>query len=166
MIPTLVPKPFHRDGWVYEEKVGGYRMLAYKEGARVRLVSRTGVDHIHRYPGVASAVAQLRPRTLVLDGELALGLPGTPNGGPKREEQTMGRSPAGRVRRHVPALRRRLLFRLATSDTYERLVRALPPIATAAHRRALRYVAGETLDDALAVARTIYTGWRLSPGGM
>jgi len=56
----------------------------------------------------------------------------------------------------VPALRRRLLFRLATSDTYERRVRALPPIATAARRRALRYVAGETLDDALAVARTLH----------
>lgn len=68
----------------------------------------------------------------------------------------MGLSPAGRARRHVPALRRRLLFRLATSDTYERLVRALRPIETAAHRRALRYVAGETLDDALAVARTLH----------
>jgi proline dehydrogenase len=68
----------------------------------------------------------------------------------------MGLSPAGRTRRYVPALRRRLLFRLATSDTYERLVRALPPIATAARRRALRYVAGETLDDALAVARTLH----------
>lgn len=56
----------------------------------------------------------------------------------------------------VPALRRRLLFRLATSGTYERLVRALPPIATAARRRALRYVAGEALDDALAVARTLH----------
>ena len=68
----------------------------------------------------------------------------------------MGLSPAGRTRRYVPALRRRLLFRLATSDTYERLVRALPPIATAARRRALRYVAGETLDDALAVARALH----------
>ena len=28
MIPTLVPNPFHRDGWIYEEKVDGYRMLA------------------------------------------------------------------------------------------------------------------------------------------
>ena len=25
MIPTLVAKPFHRDGFVYEEKVDGYR---------------------------------------------------------------------------------------------------------------------------------------------
>src|SRR5258705_11722740 len=64
--------------------------------------------------------------------------------------------PAGRPRRHAPALRRRLLFRLPTSYPYEPLVRALPPIATAARRRALRYVAGETLDDALAVARTLH----------
>jgi hypothetical protein len=30
-IPTLVSKPFHGDGWVYEEKVDGYRMVAYKD---------------------------------------------------------------------------------------------------------------------------------------
>jgi hypothetical protein len=53
----------------------------------------------------------------------------------------MGLSPAGRTRRYVPALRRRLLFRLATSDTYERLVRALPPIATAASDHGARPVA-------------------------
>jgi ATP-dependent DNA ligase len=28
MAPTLVRPPFHRDGWVYEEKVDGWRMLA------------------------------------------------------------------------------------------------------------------------------------------
>ncbi len=54
----------------------------------------------------------------------------------------------------MAAFRRRLLFGLATSDTSE--VRALPLIASAARRRALRYVAGETLDDALAVARTLH----------
>src|SRR5262245_40823959 len=32
MAPTLVREPFHRDGWVYEEKVDGWRMLAYKDG--------------------------------------------------------------------------------------------------------------------------------------
>jgi hypothetical protein len=30
MIPTEVPKPFHRDGWIYEEKVDGWRMLAFR----------------------------------------------------------------------------------------------------------------------------------------
>jgi ATP-dependent DNA ligase len=47
-------------------------MLAYKDGARVRLVSRNGVDHTRRYRDVAAAVARLKPSTLVLDGELAV----------------------------------------------------------------------------------------------
>ena len=38
MAPTQVREPFHRDGRIYEEKVDGWRMLAYKDGARVRLV--------------------------------------------------------------------------------------------------------------------------------
>jgi bifunctional non-homologous end joining protein LigD len=72
MAPTLVSAPFHRSGWIYEEKVDGYSMLAYKDGDRVRLVSRNGVDHIRRYADVAAAVAKLGPSTLVLDGELAV----------------------------------------------------------------------------------------------
>ena len=42
MAPTLVREPFHRDGWVFEEKVDGWRILAYKAGDSVRLVSRNG----------------------------------------------------------------------------------------------------------------------------
>ena len=40
MQPTLVREQFHRAGRVYEEKVDGWRKLAYKDGQRVRLVSR------------------------------------------------------------------------------------------------------------------------------
>jgi hypothetical protein len=29
MITTQVPQPFHRPGRVYEEKIDGWRMLAY-----------------------------------------------------------------------------------------------------------------------------------------
>jgi bifunctional non-homologous end joining protein LigD len=72
MIPTLVPKPFHRDGWVYEEKVDGWRILAYKDGARVRLLNRTGVDHARRFRKLAAAIAALPVPTLVLDGEIAI----------------------------------------------------------------------------------------------
>jgi len=50
MIPTLVPEPFRRDGWIYEEKADGWRILAYKDGARVRLLSRTGVGSRQAVP--------------------------------------------------------------------------------------------------------------------
>ncbi len=60
MAPTLVREPFHRDGWIYEEKVDGWRMLAYKDDARVRLISRNGRDHSRRFSDIAAAVAKLR----------------------------------------------------------------------------------------------------------
>src|SRR5262249_13104025 len=72
MAPTLVRAPFHRDGWVYEEKVDGWRMLAYKDGDRVRLVSRNGRDHTRRFADLAAAVVKLSTRTLVLDSEVAI----------------------------------------------------------------------------------------------
>jgi bifunctional non-homologous end joining protein LigD len=72
MAPTLVRPPFHRDGWVYEEKVDGWRMLAYKDGARVRLISRNAVEHTARFRELAAAIAKLRGDVLVLDGEVAV----------------------------------------------------------------------------------------------
>ena len=72
MQPTLVRAPFHRLGWVYEEKVDGYRMLANKDRARLRLISRNGVDHTARYPQLAAALDALPASSFVLDGELAV----------------------------------------------------------------------------------------------
>ena len=42
MQPKLVTRPFHRAGWVYEEKYDGRRMLAYRRGTQVQLVSPPG----------------------------------------------------------------------------------------------------------------------------
>jgi bifunctional non-homologous end joining protein LigD len=70
MLASLVPKPFDRPGWVYEEKYDGYRILAYKEGAKVTLLSRNQHDRTATFAVVADAVGQLRERTLLLDGEV------------------------------------------------------------------------------------------------
>ena len=69
MLATLVSKPFHRPGWVYEEKYDGYRILAYKEGPKVALVSRNDKDRTQAYGEIAAAIAALPARTLLLDGE-------------------------------------------------------------------------------------------------
>ena len=47
-------------------------MLAYKDGARVRLISRNAVDHTARFRELAAAIAKLRADILVLDGEVAV----------------------------------------------------------------------------------------------
>ena len=70
MLATLVPEPFDRSGWVYEEKYDGFRILAYKEGASVSLLSRNGKDRTQTYPNIAAAIAKLPYRTLLLDGEV------------------------------------------------------------------------------------------------
>ena len=70
MLATLVDKPFHRPGWVYEEKYDGYRILAYKEGKKVTLLSRNAKDRTESFLQVASAVASVPSRTLLLDGEV------------------------------------------------------------------------------------------------
>jgi bifunctional non-homologous end joining protein LigD len=72
MLATLVPEPVNRRGWVYEEKYDGDRILAYKEGDRVRLLSRNQKDRTERFPGIVAAVKRLRPRTLLLDGEVVV----------------------------------------------------------------------------------------------
>ena len=69
--PTLVPA-FDRPGWVYEEKVDGWRMIAYKHGADVRLVSRRGLDHTARFAPLAKSIAALPSADLILDGEVAV----------------------------------------------------------------------------------------------
>lgn len=67
-----VGRPFHRDGWVYEEKYDGWRVVAYKDGTAVRLVSRAGKDHSRRFAELAAAIRALPPATLILDGEVAI----------------------------------------------------------------------------------------------
>ena len=74
MHPTQVREPFHQPGWVYEEKVDGWRILAYKDGATVRLVSRTGVEHSKRFRGIAEAIAGLSEGTQQIDGAAAADL--------------------------------------------------------------------------------------------
>jgi bifunctional non-homologous end joining protein LigD len=72
MLATLVESPFNKPGWIYEEKYDGVRMLAYKEGSKVSLVSRNAIDRTERYPKIAKAIGKLKPDTLALDGEIVI----------------------------------------------------------------------------------------------
>jgi bifunctional non-homologous end joining protein LigD len=72
MLATLVDEPFDRADWIFEEKYDGVQMLAYKEGSRVSLISRNGIDRTQRYEEIADSIQKLRPDTLLLDGEVVV----------------------------------------------------------------------------------------------
>jgi ATP-dependent DNA ligase len=72
MHPTLLPRPFHHEGWVYEEKIDGYRMVAVKDAGAVQLIGRNGRDHSRRFPELVKALGGLNPKTFTLDGEVAI----------------------------------------------------------------------------------------------
>jgi bifunctional non-homologous end joining protein LigD len=72
MLATLVDKPFQLLGWIFEEKYDGIRILAYKEGSHISLITRNGIVRTERYPEVATAVGKLKPQTLLLDGEVVV----------------------------------------------------------------------------------------------
>ena len=59
--PTLVARPFHHEGWIYEEKYDGWRLVAYKRDGQVWLLSRHHRDHTQRFPALAAAIAALGP---------------------------------------------------------------------------------------------------------
>jgi bifunctional non-homologous end joining protein LigD len=70
MLATLVAETFDKPGWIHEEKYDGYRILAYKEGPSVNLISRNGKDRTNTFSVVADTVKKLSPETLLLDGEV------------------------------------------------------------------------------------------------
>jgi bifunctional non-homologous end joining protein LigD len=67
--PVLVAKPPARPGWLHEVKHDGFRLLGFKDGARVRLWSRRGADFTDRFPQIAEAVRRLAAERALLDGE-------------------------------------------------------------------------------------------------
>ena len=72
MHATQVASPFHRDGWVYEEKVDGYRMAALKTRESVNLISRNGIHHAKRFSELVKAIDALPAEAFILDGEVAV----------------------------------------------------------------------------------------------
>jgi ATP-dependent DNA ligase len=69
MAATLTQERFAGPEWIFERKLDGIRLLAFKRGGRVRLLSRNRLPQNESYPSVVDAVASLPPRELILDGE-------------------------------------------------------------------------------------------------
>jgi ATP-dependent DNA ligase len=71
MAATLTQERFTGDDWTFERKFDGIRLIAFKQGADVRLYSRTRKPQ--QLPGIAAAIASLPVHDAILDGELDWG---------------------------------------------------------------------------------------------
>jgi bifunctional non-homologous end joining protein LigD len=69
MAATLTQERFRAPGWVFERKLDGIRLLAFKLGEDVRLYSRNRLRQDHGYPTIHAAVAALPVEDAILDGE-------------------------------------------------------------------------------------------------
>ena len=70
MLATLTEKRFSDPGWIFERKLDGIRLLAFRNGDRVRLLTRNKLDRRASFPGVADALLEQPSRDFVVDGEV------------------------------------------------------------------------------------------------
>jgi bifunctional non-homologous end joining protein LigD len=68
-LPTKAPRPPAGALWLHEIKHDGFRVIARKEGARVKLYSRPGNDLTWRFSLIVETLGRLRSRSCIIDGE-------------------------------------------------------------------------------------------------
>ena len=72
MLASNEERPFSREGWIFELKYDGYRLLAERAAREAYLRSRAGHDLTATFPEIARAVRGLPYEGVVLDGEVVV----------------------------------------------------------------------------------------------
>jgi bifunctional non-homologous end joining protein LigD len=68
-LPSAAERPPSGPGWIHEIKHDGYRLMACRDAAGVRLLTRNGHDWASRFPLIVEAVTALRVHSCLIDGE-------------------------------------------------------------------------------------------------
>jgi bifunctional non-homologous end joining protein LigD len=68
-LPLPAKEPPSGPGWIHEIKHDGFRILARRDGDRVRLYTRNGYDFADRFPRIVEAVKNLPVGSCIIDGE-------------------------------------------------------------------------------------------------
>jgi ATP-dependent DNA ligase len=68
-LPTKTDKLPSGSQWLHEIKHDGFRIIARKTGAQLRLYSRPGNDLTRRFPLIVETLIRLRSRSCIIDGE-------------------------------------------------------------------------------------------------
>ena len=72
MLAEPAEEAFTRDGWVFELKLDGYRLIAAKSRGEALLLTRNGNDYTAVFPEIANAVQKLPLDDVIIDGEVVV----------------------------------------------------------------------------------------------
>lgn len=79
--PFLLPSPMEAKlvdrlpedaGWQFEPKWDGFRALAWRDGERIEIVSKSGKSLARYFPEIVSLLSATEEHRFLLDGELIL----------------------------------------------------------------------------------------------
>jgi ATP-dependent DNA ligase len=63
-IPTLRPKPFTAEGWLFELKHDGFRAFVRRQGPDLERLSRNGLAMAPSFPNIAARIASKLDQSL------------------------------------------------------------------------------------------------------
>ena len=68
-LPSPTKAPPSGPGWLHEIKHDGFRIMARRDSAGIRLITRNGNDFTDRFPIIVAAVTALPAKSFLIDGE-------------------------------------------------------------------------------------------------
>ncbi|KTD23565.1 Putative DNA ligase-like protein Rv0938/MT0965 [Legionella lansingensis] len=71
-LTTLVDKAPLGTEWLHELKLDGYRIIAFKNGTSIRLMSRNNIEWTEHFKNIVKELKKLPVKKVVLDGEIVL----------------------------------------------------------------------------------------------
>jgi bifunctional non-homologous end joining protein LigD len=72
-LAVLASSPPEEDGWIFEPKYDGYRIVAFVENNKARLMTRNGKDYTKHFKPIAVSLENFaKTRAMILDGEAVI----------------------------------------------------------------------------------------------
>jgi len=106
--------------WQYEPKWDGFRCLAFRDQAEIRLQSKSGQDLTRYFPELVDSFAQLKCQRIAVDGEIAVPVEGKFSFDDLLQRIHPAASRVQKLSREHPALF--ILFDILVSETGKSLV--------------------------------------------
>jgi len=100
--------------WQYEPKWDGFRCIAFRDGEKVELQSKSGQSLSRYFPEIVEAVANIKAARFVIDGELIITIGGEPSFDDLLQRIHPAASRVERLARETPA--RFIIFDLLVDE--------------------------------------------------